>query len=105
MPIAPEDLALGDALRPAKADFVEIEVGMLGTDVMKDAGHRTLHPQIEALDRVGVNRATNIFAAPMLNGLVRGKTLTDRNECLPLVANRWALGSDSFSSKRSTSTI
>src|SRR5215471_13271935 len=89
MPIAAEDLALGDALRPAKADFVEIEVGMLGTDVMKDASHRALHPQIEALDRVGVNRATNLFAAPMLNGLVRGKTLTDRNECLPpLVAHQ-----------------
>src|ERR1700761_9342877 len=79
-PIAPDDLAFGDALRPAKTDFVEIEVGMLGADVMKDASHRALHPQIEALDRVGVNRATNIFAAPMLNGLVRGKTLTDRNE-------------------------
>ena len=61
---------------------------MLGADVMKDAGHRALHPQIEALDRVGLNRATNIFAAPMLNGLVRGKTLTDRNKCLPLVAHQ-----------------
>ena len=63
MPVSPDDFAFGDALRPAEADFVEIEVGMLGADVMKDASHRALHPQIEALDRVGVNRAANIFAA------------------------------------------
>ena len=43
---------------------------------MKDTGHRALHPQIEALDRVGVNPAANIFAAPMLNGLVRGEMVT-----------------------------
>ena len=35
----------------AKADFVEVEVGMLGADVMKDAGHCALHPEIEAFDR------------------------------------------------------
>src|SRR6516225_6046018 len=88
MPVASENLAFGDALRPAKADFVEIEVGMLGTDVMKDTGHRALHPEIKALDRVGVNRATNIFAASMLHRLVRGKTLTNCDECLPLVAHQ-----------------
>jgi hypothetical protein len=34
-------------LRPAKADFVEIEVGMLGADVVKDASHCPLwHYQI-----------------------------------------------------------
>src|ERR1700739_4875234 len=43
-PRSPDDLAFGDALRPAEADFVEIEVGMLGADVMKDTGHRALHP-------------------------------------------------------------
>ena len=78
---------------------------MLGADVMKDAGHRALHPQIEALDRVGLNRATNIFAAPMLNGLVRGKTLTDRNKCLPLVAHQVSPRVDLFQSTRSTSSI
>ena len=57
-------------------------------DVMKDTGHRALHPEIKALDRVGVNRATNIFAASMLHRLVRGKTLTNRDECLPLVAHQ-----------------
>src|SRR5262245_54809954 len=88
MPVASENLAFGDALRPAKADFVEIEVGMLGTDVMKDTGHRALHPQIEALDRIGVNRAANIFAPPMLNGLVCGETLTNRDKRLPLVAHQ-----------------
>ena len=44
---------------------------MLGTDVMKDTGHRALHPEIKALDRVVVNRATNIFAASMRHRLVR----------------------------------
>ncbi len=105
-PVASDDLAFGDALRPAKADFVKIEVGMLGADVMKDAGHRALHPQIEPLDRVGVNRATNIFAAPMLNGLMRCKTLTDRNECLPLVAHQGGPSGRPLSpSTRSTSSI
>lgn len=66
VPSSPDDLTFGNALRPAKADFVEIEVGMLGADVMKDAGHGALHPEVEALDRVGMNRAANIFAAPAL---------------------------------------
>jgi hypothetical protein len=57
MAVASDDLALGDALRPATADFVEIEVGML--------------------------RTTNIFAPRMLNGLVLGETLTDRDKRLP----------------------
>src|SRR6516165_5732378 len=43
MPVAADDLAFGDALRPAKADFVEIEVGVLGADVVKDASHCPLH--------------------------------------------------------------
>ena len=90
--VAADDLAFGDALRPAKTDFVEIEVGMLGADVMKDPGHRALHPQIEALDRVGVNRATHIFAPRMLNGLVRGEILTDSNKRLPLVAHQAGIG-------------
>ena len=60
---------------------------MLGTDVMKDTGHCALHPEIEALDRVGVNWAANIFAARMLNGLVRGEVLTDSDKRLPLVAH------------------
>src|SRR6516165_2662312 len=88
MAVASDDLALGDALRPAKANFVEIEVGMLGADMMKDTGHRALHPQIEALDRIGVNRATNIFAPRMLNGLVLGETLTNRDKRPPLIAHQ-----------------
>lgn len=52
MPGAADDLVCGDALRPAKADFVKIEVGMLGADMMKDAGHHALHSQIEVLDRI-----------------------------------------------------
>jgi hypothetical protein len=71
VPGSPDDPAFADALRPAKADFVEMEVGMLRADVIRDSD-RALHPEIEALDRVGVNRALNIFAARMLNGLVSG---------------------------------
>jgi hypothetical protein len=59
---AGDDLALGDALRPAKADILEIEVGVLGADVMRDTSHRALYPQIEAVDRIGVNRAANIYS-------------------------------------------
>ena len=96
VPSSADDLALGDALRPAKADFVEIEVGMLGADVMKDTGHRALYPQIKALDRVGVNPPANIFAAPMLNGLVRGEVLADSDKRLPFVAHQVGRGFDLF---------
>jgi hypothetical protein len=48
--VAADNLAFDDALRPAKTDFVEIEVGMLGADVMKDPSHRALHPQVKTLD-------------------------------------------------------
>ena len=94
--VSPDDFAFGDALRPAEADFVEIEVGMLGADVMKDASHRALHPQIEALDRVGVNRAANIFAARMLNGLMRSETLADSDKRFPLIAHQVNPGVDLF---------
>src|SRR5271170_626426 len=96
VPGSPNNLALGDALRPAKADFVEIEVGMLGADVVKDTGHRALHSEIEALDRIGVNRATNIFAPCMLNGLVCGEVLADSDKRLPLVAHQVSAGLDVF---------
>jgi hypothetical protein len=96
VPGSPNDLAFGDALRPAKADFVEIEVGMLGADVVKDASRCPLHPEIEPLDRVGVNRIANILAARMLNGLVRGEVLTDSDKRLPLVAHQVSSGLDVF---------
>jgi hypothetical protein len=70
--------------------------GMLGADVMKDTGHRALHPEIEALDRIGVNRTANIFAARMLNGLVRGEVLADSDKRLPLVAHQVGPGLDLF---------
>src|SRR5271166_2130867 len=75
---------------------MEIEVGMLWADVMKDPGHRALHPQIEAFGGIGVNRAADIFAARMLNGLVRGEVLTDSDKRLPLVAHQVGGGFDLF---------
>ena len=41
----------------------------------------------------------------MLNGLVRGEALADRDKRLPFVAHQVGLGSTSFSSTRSTSSI
>jgi hypothetical protein len=69
---------------------------MLGTDVVKDTGHRALHPEIEAFDRIGVNRAANIFAPCMLNGLVRGEVLADSDKRLPLVAHQVGRGLNLF---------
>jgi len=69
---------------------------MLGTDVVKDTGHRALHPEIEAFDRIGVNRAANIFAPCMLNGLVRGEVLADSDKRLPLVADQVGRGLNLF---------
>jgi hypothetical protein len=46
-PGSPDYLAFGNALRPAKADFVEIEVGMLGADVGWAAG-AAQPPSLEA---------------------------------------------------------
>ena len=69
---------------------------MLGADVVKDTGHRALHSEIEALDRIGVNRAANIFAPCMLNGLVCGEVLADSDKRLPLVAHQVSAGLDVF---------
>jgi hypothetical protein len=37
----PKDLPDDYALRPAEADFVEVQVRMIGADVVKYAGHGT----------------------------------------------------------------
>lgn len=41
MPGFPEGASRHDALRPAEADFTEIQVGMLRADMMKGAGDGT----------------------------------------------------------------
>ena len=43
--------------------------------VVRGKAPAALLPEIDAIDRVGMNRATNIFVARMLNGLMRGQTL------------------------------
>jgi hypothetical protein len=63
---------------------------------IRATGHRALHSEIKALDRVGVHPAANIFAAPMLNGLVRGEILADRDKRLPFVAHQVGRGFDLF---------
>ena len=40
----PGGLSRDDALRPSEADLIEIEVGMLRTDVVKDAGDHASDP-------------------------------------------------------------
>jgi hypothetical protein len=37
----PQDLPYDYALRPGEADFVEVQVRMIGADVVKYAGHVT----------------------------------------------------------------
>ena len=60
---------------------------MLGADVVKDTGRPALHPEIDAIDRVGVNRVAGIFAARMLIGFMRGETLADSDKRFPLIAH------------------
>jgi hypothetical protein len=54
----PEDLSRHDALGPAEADLVEIEIGMLRADVVKHARHCALNARIEILGGIGVDVAT-----------------------------------------------
>lgn len=54
---------------------MEIQVSMLRSDMVKDAGDRPPDAGIETLPRIDVDRVANIFVAGMLHGLMLGKTL------------------------------
>ena len=61
MPGFANDVSCDDALRPSEADRVEIQVGMLRADMMKDAGDGTADAGVEALHRIDVDGAPNIL--------------------------------------------
>lgn len=65
------------ALGPAEADLAKIQVGMVGADVMEDAGDRAPDTIVEALGRVGMHAAANILALRMANGIVRSECAAD----------------------------
>src|SRR5437879_1255709 len=88
MPGFANDVSCDDALRSSEADLVEIQVGMLRADMMKDAGDGTADAGVEALHRIDVDGVTNILTTGMLHGLVLGKALTNGHECFPLVAHQ-----------------
>ncbi|BCG97600.1 hypothetical protein MesoLj131a_64640 [Mesorhizobium sp. 131-2-1] len=64
---------------------MEIQVGMLRADMVKDAGDRPPHAGIETLHLIDVDRVAKIFVAGMLHGLMLGKTLAYGHECLRLI--------------------
>lgn len=49
-------LTINDTLGPAKAHLVEIEIGVLRTDMMKHAGDGAADPGLETFPRIDVNR-------------------------------------------------
>jgi hypothetical protein len=58
----PNGLPANDPLAPAKADFIEVNVGMLGPDVVEYASNDTPDPIIEPFGGIGVDSAARIFA-------------------------------------------
>lgn len=73
---------------------MEIQVGMLWADMVKDSGDRPPDPGIETLHGIDVNSVANIFVAGMLHGLMLGKTLAYGHECLRLVTHQMRVGFD-----------
>jgi hypothetical protein len=98
---SPDDLAFGYAPRRAKPFSWNRGQYAWG---WCDERHRPPDPEIEALHRVGMNRAAKILAARRLNGLMRGEVLVGSNKCLLLLTIRWELSSASFLIMRSTSS-
>jgi len=56
-------------------------------DVMKHSGDSTAYAVVEALSRIGVDRAARILTFTVADSVMRGKRLTDRQERLPLIAH------------------
>jgi hypothetical protein len=89
-------LSRHDALRPAEADLVEIEIGMLRADMVKHASDRASDTRIEALCRIGVNVTPHVFLARVLNGAVSGEILAGGDKRFPLVTHQMGFGRDLF---------
>ena len=87
-------MAADDALRPAKADLVEIEIGMLRADVVENTSHRPANSGIEPFGGVGVNRAAGVLAFGMLDRVVAGEILSDGDEGFPVIAHQMRFGSN-----------
>lgn len=73
MPVFPNGAPRHHALRTSEANLVEIQVGMLRVDMMKDAGDGTADAGVEALHRIDVDGVANILTTGMFHGLVLGK--------------------------------
>ena len=55
---------------------MEIQVGVLRADMMKDAGNCATDAGIETFDRIDMNGIANVFAAGMLHSVMLGIVLT-----------------------------
>lgn len=62
---------------------MEIQVGMLRADMMKDAGNCATDAGIETFDRIDMNGVPNVFAAGMLHGIMAGIALAKGYERCP----------------------
>ncbi|KSV91469.1 hypothetical protein N181_31035 [Sinorhizobium fredii USDA 205] len=72
----------------ALADLVEIQVGMLRADVMKDAGNCAADAGIEPFDRIDMDGVAKVFAAGMLHGVTLGIVFANGHERLRLIAHQ-----------------
>lgn len=70
MPGFPNGASRHHALRPSETDLVEIQVGMLRADMMKNPGDGTADAGVEALHRIDVDGVANILTTGMFHGLV-----------------------------------
>lgn len=67
-----------DAVIVAEVKFREIAVQMLLAAVLIDAAHPALEDREEALDRIGLHVAADIFVVRMRDGFMGGELATDR---------------------------
>ncbi|KSV83634.1 hypothetical protein N184_34585 [Sinorhizobium sp. GL28] len=73
---------------------MEIQVGVLRADMMKDTGNRAADAGIETFDRIDMNGVTNVFAAGMLHSVMPGIVLAKGYERCRLIAHQIGVGVD-----------
>ncbi len=73
---------------------MEVQVGMLRADMVKNTRDGPPDAGIEAFHRIDVDSVADIFVAGMLHGLMLGKTLTNGHERFRLIAHQMGMGFD-----------
>jgi hypothetical protein len=75
-------------LRPAKADLIELQIGVVWADVVEDTGDGAANAVIEALGRIGMDGAADIFAFRVTDSVMGDEGFANRQEGFPFVAHQ-----------------